>query len=206
MTWSSRGAAGGMWAYRYVGPAEVRASAAHGAAGRVIRSRGDLEAWLTSSEGAEAREPFTFVIGVDGVLRLAPRRSEHVACAGGGQVLSAGEITFARGPEGWECVAVTNQSTGYCPEVASWPAVADALDRAGVPHPGQFTDGFVFRRCPRCGERNIVREGDFVCALCDGKLPESWNFDSAQMLAADDKGRETANRARRDSNPQPFDP
>ncbi|MEU6730442.1 hypothetical protein ABZ917_42625 [Nonomuraea wenchangensis] len=33
---------------------------------------------------------------MDGVLLLAPRRSEHVACAGGRPVLSAGEISFAR--------------------------------------------------------------------------------------------------------------
>jgi hypothetical protein len=124
----------------------------------------------------EAGEPFTFVIDLEGILRLAPRRSEHVACAGGRPVLSAGEITLEQGPDGWEVTSVTNQSTGYCPEGSSWPAVSRALDRIGVPHPGRFTDEFTFRRCPRCGERNLVRDGDFTCALCDAGLPASWNF------------------------------
>jgi hypothetical protein len=87
-------------------------------------------------------------------------------------------FSFERGPTGWEVTSVTNQSTGYCPEPDSWSAVARALDRIGVPHPGQFTSEFVFRRCPRCGERNIVREGDFICAICDAELPASWNFGS----------------------------
>jgi hypothetical protein len=100
-----------------------------------------------------------------------------VACAGGRPVLSAGEITLERGPDGWEVTSVTNQSTGYCPEGSSWPAVGQALDRIGVPHPGWFTDEFTFRRCPRSGERNLVRDGDFTCALCDAHLPGSWNFD-----------------------------
>jgi hypothetical protein len=58
----------------------------------------------------------------------------------------------------------------------SWPAVAAALDRIGVPHPGDFTDKVTFRRCPNCGERNIVRDEDFTCALCDSALPAHWNF------------------------------
>jgi hypothetical protein len=55
--------------------------------------------------------------------------------------------------------------------------VARALDRVGVPHPGIFTDAVVFRRCPTCGERNVVREDDFVCAVCDSALPMQWNFE-----------------------------
>jgi hypothetical protein len=45
-----------------------------------------------------------------------------------------------------------------------------------VPHPGRFTDEFVFRRCTQCGERNLVRDGDFFFAICDAGLPDSWNF------------------------------
>ncbi|MGW7278393.1 hypothetical protein ACWGIV_08810 [Streptomyces sp. NPDC054844] len=43
---------------------------------------------------AEAAEPFTYVVGHDGLPRPAPRRGEHVACAGGPDVLGAGEITL----------------------------------------------------------------------------------------------------------------
>ena len=91
-------------------------------------------------------------------------------------VLSAGEIAFERGPGGPEVTSATNQSTGYCPEPSSWPTVAAALDRIGVPHPGRFTNEFTFRRCPGCGERNLVRDGDFTCAICDAELPAAWNF------------------------------
>jgi hypothetical protein len=145
-------------------------------ADRVIVAGEDVAAWVEACSGVNLREPFTFVIDLQGDLRLAPRRSEHVACAGGGPVLSAGEITFAEGPGGWEATEVSNQSTGYCPEASSWPVVGRALDRAGVAHPGRFTDEFVFRRCPRCGERNVVKDDYFTCAVCGGELPAWWNF------------------------------
>ena len=91
--------------------------------------------------------------------------------AGGWDVLAAGEMTFVPAGSGWHVVEVTNQSTGYCPDPDSWPAVGRALDRLAVQHPGDFTDKVVFRRCPTCGERNIVREDDFTCGLCDSALP-----------------------------------
>jgi hypothetical protein len=72
--------------------------------------------------------------------------------------------------------SVSNLSTGYCPELESWSSVAAALDRAGIAHPDGFTDAFVFRRCPACGERNLVKEGAFVCAICCAQLPLAWNF------------------------------
>ena len=157
-------------AYRYVGPAEMLAAVRPAALGRAVLRREDI---------AGAGEPCTFIIDLEGILRLAPRRSEHVVCAGGMPVLSAGEITFEWGRGGWEVTSVTNQSTGYCPEGSSWPAVGQALDLLGVPHPGWFTDEFTFRRCGRCEERNLVRDGDFTCALCGAELPASWNFDGS---------------------------
>jgi hypothetical protein len=166
-------------AYRYAGPAEVLAAVQHDSAGQVIRTRDDLVAWVRTVGRDELTEPFTFVIDARGDLRLAPRRSEHVACADGGAVLSAGEITLTTGAGGWEAAEISNQSTGYCPEISSWPAVAGALDRAGVAHPGRFTDEFVFRRCPGCGERNLVKDGYFACAICNEDLPATWNFDAA---------------------------
>jgi hypothetical protein len=161
--------------YRYVGPVELRGRA--GAVDAVVAGTAAvLAAWLGRRHEREIAEPFTFVVALDGVLALAPRRSEHVALAGGRDVLAAGEMSFA---PGWRVVGVSNQSTGYCPDPDSWPAVAEALDRIGVPHPGDFTDKVVFRRCPDCGERNIVREDDFTCALCDSALPAHWNFTPA---------------------------
>jgi hypothetical protein len=141
-----------------------------------IASGGDFAGWVAGRGEGELAEPFTFVVGVDGVLRLAPRRSEHVACAGGRAVLSAGEISFVL-DGGRLCVdEISNQSTGYCPDPASWPAVAEALDRAGLDHPGYFTDSIIFRRCPECGERNLVKDGHFFCAVCAAELPSTWNL------------------------------
>ncbi|MFD7446072.1 hypothetical protein [Streptomyces sp. NPDC059909] len=75
---------------------------------------------------------------------------------------------------------VSNQSTGYCPDVSSWPAVAQALDCAGLERPSSFTHEVVFRRCPGCQELSIVREDDFVCVFCGSDLPEAWNVDLAE--------------------------
>ena len=147
------------------------------AEGPKVRSQEELGAWLSGRPAEELAEPFTFVIDSDGVLRLAPRRSEHVVCAGGGLVFSAGEMGFEQADGGWAVTRVSNQSTGYCPDVTSWPAVAVALDRAGIGRPGGFSEEVVFRRCPKCRERNIVHEGNFVCALCEAELPELWNLD-----------------------------
>jgi hypothetical protein len=50
---------------------------------------------------AELADPITFVVAMDGVLRPAPRRSEHVVCPGGDKVLSAGGISFVRETDRW---------------------------------------------------------------------------------------------------------
>jgi hypothetical protein len=156
--------------YSYVGPHDIRQKLVGATPGTEIRAASDLEPFATG-------EPLTFVVGVDGILRVADRHSEHVACAGGGEVLSAGELTAVRGKKrGCSIIDVSNQSTGYCPEPESWPAVAAALDGAGLAHPGCFTFEVVFRRCPKCGERNLVKDSWFSCAICGGDLPLSWNF------------------------------
>ena len=163
--------------YSYVGPPELRDRVASVDAVAVDTAT-VLARWLAGRDRGELVEPFTFVVALDGDLRLAPRRSEHVALAGGHEVLAAGEIAFALAATGWHVVEVTNQSTGYCPDTDSWPAVSQALDRIGVRHPHDFTDRIIFRRCPACGERNIVRDTDFTCAQCDSALPARWNFPS----------------------------
>jgi hypothetical protein len=162
--------------YYYVGPAAIRDRARSATGGTVIRTAGDLRAWLASqpTAGATGLVAATFVIDPAGFLRLADRRSEHVACAGGGPVLTAGEMFFAPDPSVIE--EVSNLSTGYCPEPKSWDAVARALAVIGVGHPGRFTTEIVFRRCPACDERNVVKDGWFVCQVCGGDLPADWNF------------------------------
>jgi hypothetical protein len=165
--------------YHYVGPAEIKARVVRGARGYRISSLQELLAWARTA-GPEPRcddlVAATFVIDDQGDLLLADRHSEHVACAGGGPVLSAGEMFFR--VEG-SCVRVdesSNQSTGYCPEPESWPAVAAVLNRLGVAHAGDFTLQILFRRCNTCGERNVVKDNWFVCGICGSELPEEWNF------------------------------
>ncbi|MCD2469091.1 hypothetical protein MBT42_36790 [Streptomyces sp. MBT42] len=163
--------------YQYVGPVELKAAVRPGDGGRRIRSAACFDEWIAERSAVELAEPFTFVVDTEGVLRLAPRRSEHVACAGGDMVLSAGEISFAREAGRWIVGEVSNQSTGYCPDVTSWPAVARAVDDVGLGRPSGFTHEVVFRRCPDCQEHNIVREDDFVCVFCGSDLPTTWNVD-----------------------------
>ncbi|MFE0513510.1 hypothetical protein, partial [Streptomyces sp. NPDC058964] len=163
--------------YGYVGPDHLLDLVRPDAAGEGIRCAGDLARWVSARGALETAEPFTFVVDAEGVLRLAPRRSEHVVCAAGGAVLAAGEISFRVDSGRWLVDEVGNQSTGYCPDVDSWPAVADALDRAGLVRPAGFTHEVVFRRCVSCQEVNVVREGHFVCVFCDEELPPDWNVD-----------------------------
>lgn len=163
--------------YRYVGPADLKELVRSGGEGQSVRSQADFDEWVSARTTAELAEPFTFVVDAAGTLRLAPRRSEHVVCAGGGTVLSAGEISFRMESGRWAADEVSNQSTGYCPDVSSWSAVADALDRFGIVRPSAFTHEVVFRRCPACRQLSIVREEDFVCVFCDEVLPKEWNVE-----------------------------
>ncbi|MDP3158109.1 MAG: hypothetical protein Q8N23_35890 [Archangium sp.] len=57
--------------------------------GAPISDETSLSAWLGQNPDALG-EGATFVVGLAGVLRLAPRRSEHLACAGANEVLAAG--------------------------------------------------------------------------------------------------------------------
>ena len=73
-------------------------------------------------------------------------------------------------------VEVSNQSTGYCPEPESWPAVARALAFLGTDAPPGYTTVFIFRRCTACGQINLVKEDWFYCAVCQAPLPAEWNL------------------------------
>jgi hypothetical protein len=172
-----------LYAYTYVGPEEIRRSVASFPSGTPITSTSGLEVWLAAHPDALA-EGATYVVDLQGRLRLAPRRSEHVACAGGEEVLAAGEIRFQGAETALSVAEVSNQSTGYCPDTDCWAAVELALGRAGVTAPPGFTHEVVFRRCERCGERNLVKEGWFVCVFCDADLPAGWNIAPRRRIPA----------------------
>jgi hypothetical protein len=166
--------------YRYIGPKKIGARAPAAPAGIRVESPEDVLRWVrqTGQESTPAKNvTATFVIDETGSLRIADRRSEHVACAGGQPVKSAGEMTFTVVAKRVSVTWVTNQSTGYCPEPDSWPEVKGALSRAGIPAPDGFSLAFVFRRCQHCGFINLVKDEVFECGVCSTPLPAKWNLD-----------------------------
>lgn len=159
--------------YSYVDPQSILESSRAHPPGSPITDQDDLLNWLKSAAAESNRDgsvTATYVVAADGELLLASRRSEHVACASQGKVLAAGEIVFS--PEG-NVVEVSNQSTGYCPEPESWPAVAEALEPLSVHRPTGFTLSVTFRLCPTCGERNTVKDSWYVCEMCGSELPRA---------------------------------
>lgn len=165
--------------YSYIGPEEIRAASQDKGSGTQIRTAADAVSWLQDHSDQEDERGFiwaTYVVDPQGVLRLADRHSEHVACAGGGQVLAAGEIAFSLSSSGTEIEEISNLSTGYCPEPDCWTAVQQAISRTGLDHPDSFSSAIIFRKCPSCNQRNVVKDDWFYCGVCEEELPSQWNF------------------------------
>ncbi len=82
--------------YSYVGAACLNSLENLDAARTLVPFEGDIVAAIRRSKSPKKTEPivFTFIVGFNGLLWIADRHSEHVACARGGDVLSAGELTF----------------------------------------------------------------------------------------------------------------
>jgi hypothetical protein len=164
--------------YSYVGPPDIKHTARRDRLCLCVTSLADLLPWSVEFLSGHARGTFTvtFIIDTCEQLWLADRRSEHVACADGQDVLAAGEITFERHANIIHAAEVTNQSTGYCPEPASWSVVTQVLARLGISHPNYFTGAFIFRRCNKCGTTNLIKDHVFECAVCNSKLCLDWNY------------------------------
>ena len=165
--------------YRYIGSADLAEAEGEPPRRICVQQPQDVLRWIRETgQRLDAGRAViaTFIVDTAGRLWIADRYSEHVQCARGGDMLSAGEMTFTIDKGRVEVSAVTNQSTGYCPEPDSWPSVAAALDRTGLPRPHTFATEFVFRRCLAWDARNIVKEGWFECGVCRSPLPEQWNF------------------------------
>jgi hypothetical protein len=159
--------------YAYVGPADVLERSRGQARGCAIADAVALREYLGSGRGEQT---FTYVVDLGGCLRLADRHAEHVACSGGQPVLAAGELRLQWSSDALVIASITNLSTGYCPEPASWPSVAAALARAGVAAPPTWTRAFEFRRCDACGQRNVIKDDWWVCDVCEAPLARRWNF------------------------------
>ena len=167
--------------YPYVGPKKIADRCSSGPGGTRVESAEDVRLWIRrTDQDVNSGEDVvvTFIIDDAGWLRISDRRSEHVASARGRPVRSAGEMAFTFSASDVSVNWVTNQSTGYCPEPDSWPAVVEALARANIAAPDGFSQAFDFRRCPRCGNINLVKDEVFECGSCSGPLPEEWNFDA----------------------------
>ncbi|MEO1762594.1 MAG: hypothetical protein AAFR83_11615 [Cyanobacteria bacterium J06629_18] len=165
--------------YKYVGSDEIRENTAHLPAGKKVLSINDIDNWIRETKqqpDSYGLIAATFVIDCEGSLRIADRCYEHIACAGGEPVFSAGEIFFQKSKSGLEIVEITNQSTGFCPQPESWKDVVKALSFINILHPSSFTTEFIFRRCCACHQVNIVKDDSFICCVCAAKLPQIWNF------------------------------
>lgn len=165
--------------YAYVGPPEVLAAAAGKEPGDLVLRAHDVRAWALRTDQVANEEGLiraTYTIDAQWALRVADYGGEHVACAGGGPVLAAGVAWFEVAPLSVTVVRIDNHSTGFCPEPTCWRAVARVLDAAGIGRPDAFTKELVFRRCA-CGQRNVVHDDHWVCAVCDAELPRDWNFE-----------------------------
>jgi len=132
-----------MKSYRYVGPDNLKKLVGVQASGKKVVSEGDLFDWVRESGKVRTCGTYTVVatytIGLDGFLYIADRHSEHVVCAAGKDVLSAGEIGIHFDQGCVEISDISNQSTGYCPGSESWPAVKRALDAIYIEYPSSFT-------------------------------------------------------------------
>lgn len=165
--------------YHYVGPQAIFDAVDFRFSGHRILKIADVENWLsiTHQEVRNEQVIATFVINQANELLINDRHSEHVMCAGGKAVLSAGEISFYKAANGEVSVTeISNQSTGYCPEPTSWEQVSQALTTIGIDFPPYFTSVFDFRRCTNCKSINLIKEQVFECAICEQDLPLIWNF------------------------------
>jgi hypothetical protein len=166
--------------YHYLGSDDLTQIPANPPYRQQVQNGEDVTQWIRSSQqdlGQERRVTATFIVDLDQRLWIADRHSEHVVCAGGRDVLAAGESTF-RLDGGLVVVAeVTNQSTGYCPEPSCWEVLARVLEHIGLAHPAGFTTNFLFRRCWKCGTTNIVKDDWWECEVCAEPPSPEWNYD-----------------------------
>lgn len=165
--------------YPYVGSSEIVRNLPNQSHRVQVTKSDDVMAWINSTNQQPEYDDLyfvTFIVDLDGDLWINDRRSEHVLCAKGDPVLSAGEIGFSIENDSLAVVEITNQSTGYCPEPESWDVVHNALKRANISHPDDFTNRIIFRLCKACNTKNIIKDDWYVCAVCDEPLSNLWNF------------------------------
>ena len=165
--------------YKYIGSKDILKQVKPEQIGYPITSAKDILYWINNSaqEFNNQEITATFTIGQNYIFRLNDRRSEHVACAGGVDVLAAGEITFEVEQKQISISQITNQSTGYCPSPSSWKDINKVLSKLNIDYPEYFTQEFIFRVCAACGVINVIKDSFFVCIICNQDLPEDILFE-----------------------------
>ncbi len=173
--------------YHYCGPKDIREATRTAPQGFRIDSPTAIEQWIRESEQRPEGGLViaTYVVDGNRAFRVADRHSEHVACAGGGPVLAAGEASFQRQKKEHIIVGLSNLSRGFCPEPDCVLAVVTALDRAHVSHPARLTEAYLFRRCQEVdcesgGEVQVVPLDGRWCKACGSPLPEQRNIEGAE--------------------------
>lgn len=160
--------------YQYIGPKEILKQVKPERIGKMVQSEDDIKDWIASTnQKTDANDEIiaTFIIDLEENIRINDRHSEHVVCANGNAILSAGEITFELDKNKISISKITNQSTGYCPSPKSWNSVEKVLRKTKVEFPDYWTTEFIFRICPNCKNINIVKDDFFVCMICENDLP-----------------------------------
>ena len=155
--------------YLYIGPKHILDRVAKAYEGLRINTEADIINWIKEHYPKAQMLTVTFVIDQEKNLRIADRHSEHVQCAFGQPVLSAGEMTFEMEKDGIEVIEISNQSTGYCPHKDSWPLVQNILNQLGIAHPGEFTNAFTFGYCDTCRRPSILKDIDGYCSGCGSR-------------------------------------
>jgi hypothetical protein len=126
-----------MRAYRHQHQEKTEAHPSNSTRARIAAAQ-DVIHWLQQTGQCPEHDntiTATFIVDLDGALWIADRRSEHLACPNGRDVLSAGEITFDLDSMPVRVASVTNQSLGYCPEAELWPASPRLWRQSEFPRP-----------------------------------------------------------------------
>ncbi len=166
--------------YPYIGPISILQRIQEQHQGTLITSIQDIENWL--KENNQRGDDYgnivvTFVILPHYELRISDRHIEHVQCANGSEVLSAGEMTFAIDKKKVFSISqITNQSTGYCPAIESWQHVEKAIQTLDLPKPIQFEPAYLFSYCESCQSLKIIKDEDYFCYTCQVALMTSKAF------------------------------
>ena len=165
--------------YFYVGPKNILEETDLTLGGHQVIELADIKEWIQErpEELVNDNITATFVISEENELIINGRHTEHVMCAKGQNVLSAGEIIFEISGREISISEISNQSTGYCPKPESWSIVEKVLEKIGIESPEYFTNAYEFRYCEQCKNINLIKDAVYECAVCGSELDGEWNFD-----------------------------